>query len=65
MDTALRSLLYVSEIHENVDLVMGMKNVFELEGVIESCESCFSFPKQVYSIFLQRKNSHPTKKPKQ
>ena len=25
----------VSEIHENVDLVMGMKNVFELEGVID------------------------------
>ena len=33
----------VSEIHENVDLVMGMKNVFELEGVIDSHESCFSF----------------------
>ena len=25
----------VSEIHDNVDLVMGMKNIFELEGVIE------------------------------
>ena len=25
----------VSEIHDNVDLVWGMKNVFELEGVIE------------------------------
>ena len=24
----------VSEIHENVDLVLGVKNVFELEGVI-------------------------------
>ena len=24
----------VSEIHENVDLVLGIKNVFELEGVI-------------------------------
>ena len=23
----------VSEIHDNVDLVLGMKNVFELEGV--------------------------------
>ena len=33
----------VSEIHDNVDLVMGMKNIFELEGVIESRESCFSF----------------------
>ena len=33
----------VSKIHDNVDLVMGMKNIFELEGVIDSRESCFSF----------------------
>ena len=33
----------VSEIHDNVDLVMGIKNIFELEGVIDSRESCFSF----------------------
>ena len=33
----------VSEIHDNVDLVLGMKNIFELEGVIDSRESCFSF----------------------
>ena len=33
----------VSEIHDNVDLVMGMKNIFELEGVINSQDSCFSF----------------------
>ena len=33
----------VSEIHDNVDLVMGMKNIFELEGLIDSRESCFSF----------------------
>ena len=33
----------VSEIHDNVDLVMGMKNIFELDGVIDSRESCFSF----------------------
>ena len=26
----------VSEIHDNVDLVMGMKNIFELEGMIHS-----------------------------
>ena len=32
-----------SEIHDNVDLVMGMKNIFELEGAINSRESCFSF----------------------
>ena len=33
----------VSEIHDNVDLVMGMKNIFELEGMIDSPDSCFSF----------------------
>ena len=33
----------VSEIHDNIDLVMGMKNIFELEGVIDSRDSCFSF----------------------
>ena len=26
----------VSEIHENVDLVLGIKNIFELEGVVIS-----------------------------
>ena len=36
----------VSEIHDNVDLVMGMKNIFELEGVIDSQDS--------YVIFLSR-----------
>ena len=33
----------VSKIDDNVDLVMGMKNIFELEGIIDSRESCFSF----------------------
>ena len=31
----------VLETHENVDLVLGIKNIFELEGVIDSCEFCF------------------------
>ena len=26
----------VSEIHENVDLVLGIKNIFELQGIINS-----------------------------
>ena len=33
----------VSEIHENVDLVIGIKNLFELEGVIDSWDSCVNF----------------------
>ena len=32
----------VSTIHDNVNLVMGMKNIFEL-GVIDSRDSCFNF----------------------
>ena len=28
--------ILVSEIHENVDIVLGIKNVFELEGIINS-----------------------------
>ena len=31
------------EIHGNVDLVLGIKNIFELEGIINSQECCFSF----------------------
>ena len=41
----------VSEIHDNVDLVKGMKNIFELEGIIDSRESCFSFLSMINSIF--------------
>ena len=33
----------VSEIHENVDLVQWIKNLFELEGVIDPWDSCLSF----------------------
>ena len=33
----------VSEIHDNVDLVLGMKYVFELEGVIDMQGSSFKF----------------------
>ena len=29
--------------HKNVDLVLGIKNVFELEGVINSRDCCFKF----------------------
>ena len=33
----------VLEIHENVDLVLGIKNVFKLEGIINSRDCCFKF----------------------
>ena len=44
-----------SEIHENVDLVLGIKNVFELEGVINSWECCFSFLNRSVPIFPKEK----------
>ena len=41
----------VSEIHDNVDLVIGMKNIFELEGVIDLRESYFSFLSRLIPFF--------------
>ena len=35
--------ILISEILENIGLVFGIKNIFELEGIINSQESCFSF----------------------
>ena len=51
----------VSEIHENVDLVLGIKNVFELEGVIDSCDSCFSFLNRSTPFFPKEKTEIPPK----
>ena len=45
----------VFEIHENVDLVLGIKNVFELEGIFNSWECCFSFLNQSLLIFPKEK----------
>ena len=41
----------VSEIHENVDLVFGIKNVFELEGIINSRDCCFKFLNRSVPIY--------------
>ena len=41
----------VSEIHENVDLVLGIKNIFELEGVISSKDCCFKFLNRSIPIY--------------
>ena len=48
-----RSEIYtlVSEIHENVDLVLGIKNVFILEGVTNSRDCCFKFLNRSVTIF--------------
>ena len=44
----------VSEIHENVDLVLGIKNVFELEGVINSRDCCFKFWNRSVPIYPEK-----------
>ena len=43
----------VSDIHENFDLVLGIKNVFELEGVINSQDCCFKFLNRSLPTFLK------------
>ena len=43
----------VSEIHENVDLVLGIKNLFELEGVIDSRDSFLSFLNRSIPFFAK------------
>ena len=52
----------MSEINENVDLVLGIKNVFELEGVINSRDCCFKFFNRSLPIFLE---NHMILKPKE
>ena len=44
----------VSEIHENVDLVLGIKNVFELEGVINSRDCWFEFLNRSVPIYPEK-----------
>ena len=44
----------VSEIHENVDLVLGIKNVFELEGVINSRDCSFKFLNKSIPIYPEK-----------
>ena len=41
----------ISEIFHNVDMVLGIKNLFELEGVIDSRESSFRFLSRSIPIF--------------
>ena len=41
----------VSEIHKNMDLVLGIKNIFELEGVINSQDCYFNFLNRSLPIF--------------
>ena len=43
----------VSEIHENVDLGLSIKNVFKLEGIINSRDCCFKFLNRSVPIYAE------------
>ena len=47
----LEAFTLVLEIFDNVDMVLGIKNFFELEGVIDSQDSCFRFVSRSIPIF--------------
>ena len=44
----------VSEIHKNVDLVLAIKNVFELEGVINLRDCRFEFLNRSVPIYPEK-----------
>ena len=44
----------VSKIYENVEIVLGIKNVFELEGVINSRDCRFKFLNRSVPIYLEK-----------
>ena len=54
MDIDLKFTSLVSEIHKNVDLVLGIKNVFKLEGVINSRDCCFKFLNRSVLIYPEK-----------
>ena len=45
----------VSEIHENVDMVLGIKNIYETEGVVDLQDSCLSFLNRSIPFFPREK----------
>ena len=57
-------LTLVSEIHEIVDLVLSIKNLFELEGVIDSWDSCVNFLNWSIPFFPREKFSVKPKEQK-
>ena len=54
--------MLVSKIHENIDLVIGIKNLFDLQGVIDSQDSCIQFLNRSIPFFPKEK---VTVKPKE
>ena len=54
MDTGCKIYTLVSEIHGNEDLVLGIKNIFELEGMINSRDCCFKFLNRSVPIYPKK-----------
>ena len=52
-DDTFEIFTLVSEIHENVDLVLGIKNLFELEGMTDSRDSCLSILNRSIPFFAK------------
>ena len=52
-DHIFEIFMLVSEIHENMDLVLGIKNLFELEGMIDSRDLCLSFLNRSIPFFAK------------
>ena len=44
----------VSEIHDNVDLVLGIKNAYELEGIVDMRDSSFKFLNRSIPFFSKQ-----------
>ena len=44
----------VSETHEHVDLVLGIKDIFEIEGLINLTETCTSFLNRSIQFFSKQ-----------
>ena len=52
-DHIFEIFMLISEIHENVDLVLGIKILFELEGMIDSRDSYLSFLNRSIPFFAK------------
>ena len=48
----------VSEIFDNINMVLGIKNLYELEGVIDTRESSFRFLSRSIPVFPKRTSCH-------
>ena len=52
----------VSEIFDNIDMVLGIKNLFELEGIIDTRESNFRFLSRSISNIPKRTSGHKVRR---